>query len=1198
MPGSGTATEASDQGSAVCREQLRAHLASLGSAVFGSAVLGGALAAVLWRHVSPAATATWISLLAGAITIRVALGLACRRALEGASAEVLRRWRSRFRAAFAVHGAAWGLAAWLLYPAVDGAHQVVLAFAVTAVSVASLTMGASDLVAASLFAAVALGSLVARLLVAGGEVNAFIIALIVLFVSYIRLGVVRAQGSLRDNERFRAAEGASARVLLRQKEFLEALHQTTLDLLARHDLDDLLQAVVERATALLDAPFGELVLKEEDAFVIRAITPNHPYPRGFRLSRAEAPISFQVCDTGRPVVVEDYSSWPHRSAAYDAHALRAVAEFPILLGTRCLGVLSLGRAEPGRIFGAEEVSRGEMLARHAALVVHNAGIYADALREAETRTVALRESEERFRRIFEHSPITIAVASVPEGRLIAANEAAAKMFGYDLAADAGRTTEELQLWADPEDRRRCLDILRRDGRVDSFETRMRKSNGEIMNVLFSSALMTGGGEAPTSLVTVLDITERRRAEQATRRSEEAMRESEERFHAVFDHSPVSMALVSVAEGHIVELNAASLSAFGYSREDAIGRTTTELGIWVSEDDRALYLERLRTEGTVSGYEAPMRRKDQSTFAALHSGALMQIGGRAFSLTNTQDITRRKRAEASLSRLNLELEDKVKERTAELDQARRLAEQASEAKSQFLANMSHEIRTPLNGVLGMIDVLRQTSLNSQQDQMADVAHESATSLLAIIEGILDFSKIEAGMVEVERAPLSISAVVEKVCELLDQMAAKNAVELTLFTDPRLPDQVLGDAVRLRQVLHNIVGNAIKFSSGQALPRRVSVRVVLIDHEQDHAVVEFQVTDNGIGMDKNALSRLFTSFTQADASITRRFGGTGLGLNISRNLARLMGGEIQVRSEPGKGSTFTVHLPFTPVAGWPIETRPDVAGLACLMVGGPTSLAWDLTAHLVAAGALVERAVDLRSARMFAAQCPKGPWVWIVDTSDGPISPDEVRATASRRADEETCFVIIGRGRRRRPRKRQADTVELDGNILNQRTFLEAVAMAGGRGAEGGTPPSAGTPRENFSPPRDQAVWKSQLILVAEDNRINQIVIQQQLRSLGYTADVVPDGREAFKRWESGDYALVVTDLQMPEMDGYELSAAIRALERKKGREPIPIVALTANALKDEALRCEAAGMNDYLTKPAGLAELKAVIEKWLPAEGAA
>src|ERR1700683_5233259 len=285
--------------------------------------------------------------------------------------------------------------------------------------------------------------------------------------------------------------------------------------------------------------------------------------------------------------------------------------------------------------------------------------------------------------------------------------------------------------------------------------------------------------------------------------------------------------------------------------------------------------------------------------------------------------------------------------------------ANRAKDLFLASMSHEIRTPMNGIIGTLDVLDQSSLAGPQMELVNLIRESADSLLTIIDDILDFSKIEAGRLDIERLPMSVAPVVEKSCNLANRLAERKGGTLTVFADPKIPAMLLGDASRLRQILINLINNAIKFSSGRERPGRVSVRAVLVDRQADNAVVEFRVTDNGIGMDEATLAKVFTSFTQADPSTTRKYGGTGLGLVICKQLASLMGGGITVETKLNMGSTFTVRVPFdlAPEPADTAQSASEISGLTCLVIGEHGGLADDLGAYLEADAASVKQAADL-------------------------------------------------------------------------------------------------------------------------------------------------------------------------------------------------------------------------------------------------
>ncbi len=702
--------------------------------------------------------------------------------------------------------------------------------------------------------------------------------------------------------------------------------------------------------------------------------------------------------------------------------------------------------------------------------------------------------------------------------------------------------------------------------------------------------------------TLQDITERKRAEAEIRKlnaeleekvaartadlegANAALANREEEIRSVVDH--MADCVITIDEmGVIRSANPALESVFGYANDELIGKNISLLMPEPEHSAHDGYIERYcRTgESRVIGVGREVEGVDKSgeRIAMELSISEYSVHGQRYFTGILRDIRERVRI------------------MADLQQARQDAEQASRAKSDFLAAMSHEIRTPMNGVIGMVDVLHQTSLKGYQVEMVDLIRESAFSLLTIIDDILDFSKIEAGKLEIDCAPTQIAEVMESVCAMLERLAEKKGVELTLFTDPAIPNEVLGDGLRLRQVLINLANNAIKFSSGQGRQGRVSVRALLVRQDPDQVIVEFQVADNGIGMDESTQKRLFKSFAQADTSTTRRFGGTGLGLAISRQLVELMDGEIAVRSSAGLGSTFTARLAFVPRQGSPDPGAHSslVGGLSCLVVGGRETLAGDMAAYLESAGAVAEKAEDLISAEKSAARLTPGLWVLVMDMATETPSPSDLRAIFRDRPDIECRLVVIGHGEhhhRRRPRLEEAGLVTVDGNLLTCRAILKAVAIAAGRMEEDKESPLADKQDAAPLPPtRSEALERGMLILIAEDNETNQKVILQQMALLGLAADVAIDGREALERWKSGDYAMLLTDLHMPHMDGYELTAAIRTEEQ--GARRIPIIAMTANALKGEGEHCRAVGMDDYLSKPTPLVVLKTMLETWLPAK---
>ncbi|SCX60365.1 PAS domain S-box protein [Nitrosospira sp. Nsp1] len=718
------------------------------------------------------------------------------------------------------------------------------------------------------------------------------------------------------------------------------------------------------------------------------------------------------------------------------------------------------------------------------------------------------------------------------------------------------------------------------------EVEGRHKNGQPIDLYVAvSEYFVGGKRYFTAILR--DIHERKQAEQA-------LRGSEQRLRAIVDNLAAFVGEMT-PDGVLVEINRTALEGGGLRPQDVIGKRLDETA-WFSFRPEVQAQVREDIKRAVGG---EIVRHDIET--RITGGGLMTMD---FMLVPVRDAKGRV---TKLIPSGINISERVR-MLKDLQQARLDAEQANQAKSIFLAAMSHEIRTPMNGVIGMADVLQQTSLSGYQMEMVDLIRESAFALLEIIEDILDFSKIEAGRLEIEQAPTSVVTVVEKACNMLESLASRKGVELTLFLDPAIPEEVYGDALRLRQVLVNLANNAIKFSSGLEEPGRVSVRALLADHSADRVTVEFQVTDNGIGMNEETKGRLFTSFTQGDTSTTRRYGGTGLGLAISYHLVQLMGGTITVQSVPGKGSIFTVRVSFVQLPTTPPGDKVvDLTGVSCLVLGDEKGMADDLAVYLKYSGAIAERVTDLAAARERIEVLPPGLWLLIIDAGHDVPPIEQLREAFQSRPDMdphfvvlehghhqpdiEPRFVVIRRGRRRHERSEMVDTVTLDGDVMHREAFLRAVAIAAGRAHEEIEVQEDVKVGPAVAPSREKELKEGRLILVAEDNEINQKVIRQQLTLLGYATDIARDGREALKRWESGNYALLLTDLHMPEMDGYQLTSAIRLAEQGKIRKPI--IAFTANALKGEAEHCRAVGMDDYLSKPVQLAHLKAIVQKWLP-----
>jgi len=574
-------------------------------------------------------------------------------------------------------------------------------------------------------------------------------------------------------------------------------------------------------------------------------------------------------------------------------------------------------------------------------------------------------------------------------------------------------------------------------------------------------------------------------------------------------------------------------------------------------------------------------------------------GRPYRMVGTiTDISERIRTQQALETAKQELEQRVMERTEQLaennrrlDEALARAQEASQTKSLFLANMSHEIRTPMNGIFGMLNLLKETHLDGNQLDLLNTAFSSAETLLTILNDILDFSKIEAGKLELESIDFSIADTIEDVSYLFSKKCYDKGLELINDIDIKLPSMVVGDPTRLRQILSNLISNAVKFTQ----QGEIVVHSDLLKKQNGHVEVYFEVRDTGIGIPEDKLENIFNSFAQVDATTTRRYGGTGLGLAISSQLVNLMGGEIGCRSKPGNGSVFWFSCRFeasnidVPVP----ESTELLSSQRILIVDDNQTNRNILEKQLGVWG--IERYDSVEDGPTALEMIRKHQGhddytIILLDMMmpgmDGLKLADEIKRLYPQDGPNLILLTSMS-GSHSKARMKQHNIQAYLAKPVRQSELYDTLLSVASRRTRD---ISRRAITEADSAGREMDALPNR-ILLAEDNRINLKVTVGYLQSLGLRADVAFDGREALNKIATKEYDLIFMDCQMPVMDGYEATIALR--EQESGDRHVPIVALTANAMVGDKEKCFKVGMDDYIAKPFTIEELRAMIAKWAP-----
>ena len=637
------------------------------------------------------------------------------------------------------------------------------------------------------------------------------------------------------------------------------------------------------------------------------------------------------------------------------------------------------------------------------------------------------------------------------------------------------------------------------------------------------------------------------------------------FESLFQYNPVAVVILDL-EGKIMSVNPAFEVLYGYPEAEVSGKLLDPLIASDNLDEAANNTKTVIDGGTVHGL-AKRRCKNGTVVDVEYAGVPVIVEGKKLAILA------------------------IYYNVTELVEAKRLAEQADRAKSEFLANMSHEIRTPMNGIMGMLELLLDTPLNDEQKDFVSTARDSAEALLGILNDVLDFSKIEAGQLTIDEIEFDLRSTVEGVAHTLVTRAENKGIELACLIDKDVPTRVMGDAGRLRQVLINLVGNAIKFTH----EGEVVIRVMVQSTNEKKSTLRVLVSDTGIGIPLDRQKAVFERFVQADSSSTRKYGGTGLGLTISAQLTKMMGGDIGLESEPGKGSTFW----FTVTVGNILEGATPPLALPEDLINVPVLIVDDNSTNR----SILEKMIRGFGCNAFAVSSGKEalnilnsfselgkPFqLVLLDMQMPEMDGEEVLSKIKNDPDLNHTSVIILTSMGQRGDASRLEAMGCNGYLLKpvrQKELFGALLTILGRSKHGEDKSKQSLiTRHSLNEQQRGTIH----ILLAEDNPTNQKLAIRLLQKAGYPVDIANDGKEALEAVQKTNYKMVLMDVQMPVMDGFEATKKIRALGPSFAA--LPIIAMTAYAMSGDRERCLDAGMNSYLSKPLNVDELFKTIEKY-------